>query len=248
MPEPQKSSTNPTLPATQERFPTPSPETRYLQFRGASCCRTLSPLANLILLLALLPSTIVGTLSHWKPPLRVRSHLGVIVLRQLSCRTSSPRKWDWGHHIGEASPRDIHGMSVARKHKRPSNPHNPIRVLLLLPWKNAPSRQAIMKIWVHRDPVPVKSSSSWGAEGWLFEETIWWALQSCTVLTARKCNLPFFFFFFFFTSPCLKSKNGNSHCNTAWQVSWKLALEEAKPFPSLSKPVYCYLKLLPVKQ
>lgn len=64
-------------------------------------------------------------------------------------------------------------MSVARKHKEPSNPHHPVRVLLSLLGKNAPSKQAIMKIRVHRDPVPAKGSSSWGAEDWLFEETVW---------------------------------------------------------------------------
>lgn len=144
-----------TQPSQQPRSDSPHQalQNGYLQLRGASCGWTLSPLANLILLLALLPPTIVGTLSHWKPPFRVRSHLGIVVFRQLSCRTSSGRKWDWGH-TGEVSPRDMHGTSIARKHKEPSNPHHPIGALLSILWKNAPSKQATMKIWVHRYPDP----------------------------------------------------------------------------------------------
>lgn len=215
MTELQKGGT--TQPSQQPRSDSPHQalQNGYLQFRGASCGWTLSPLANLILLLALLPSTVVGTLSHWKPPFRVGSHLGIIVFRQLSCRISSGRKWDWGH-TGEVSPRDTQGTSAARKHKEPSNPHHSIGALLSILWKNARSKQATIKIWVHKYPDPAKGSSSCGTQGWLFEETIWWALWSCVLPTPRKCNLPFFFFFFFFTSPCLKSKKGISCCDTAW--------------------------------
>lgn len=131
----------------------------YLQFRGASCGWTLSPLANLILLLALLPSTVVGPLAHWKPPLRVRSYLGVVVLGQLSCRTSSARKRDWGQHnrgITKRHPWDVSSQGVQRDQQL----HHPIRVLLSFLRKNAPTKQAIMKIQVPRDPVLAKDSSS----------------------------------------------------------------------------------------
>lgn len=118
----------------------------YLQFR-ASCGWTLSPLANLILLLALLPSPVVGPLSHGEPPLRVGSHLGVVVLRQLSCRTSSARKWDWGQHdrgITMGHAWDVSSWAVQRDQQL----HHPIRVLLSFLRKNALTKQS----WRSRFP------------------------------------------------------------------------------------------------
>lgn len=113
------------------------PSNGYLQFRGTSCGWTLSSLANLVLLLALLPSTIVRTFSHWKPPLRIRSYLGVIVLGQLSYRTVNARQLDWSQHPKGESTESTQSPATHNTFRCGS----PIKLLFSLLWRNAPYKR-----------------------------------------------------------------------------------------------------------
>ena len=54
-----------TLSRSQKEATYAQPGSRDLQFRGTSCSCSLGPLSNLILLFTLLPSSVVGTFTHW---------------------------------------------------------------------------------------------------------------------------------------------------------------------------------------
>lgn len=56
----------------------------HVQIRRSSSCGSLSAFSDLLLLLALLLASVVGTLPHGEPPLGVRGRFGVVVFGQFS--------------------------------------------------------------------------------------------------------------------------------------------------------------------
>lgn len=185
------------------------PSSGYLQFRGTSCGWTLSSLANLVLLLALLPSTIVRTFSHWKPPLRIRSYLGVIVLGQLSYRTVSARQWDWSQLTRRASTESTQSPETRNRFHCGSS----IKVLFSLLCRNVPYKRCNHEHLSKVRPRLSKGLQLPGSSRLPIRRNN--LASSLDLPEDGKHDLPFFFFFFFFTSPCLKRKAGNSHCDIA---------------------------------
>lgn len=65
----------------------------YSQLGGSSCRRSLCALSDLLLLLALLLASVVGTLPHGQPPLRVRGRFGVTVFGQFAWKGDQKATW-----------------------------------------------------------------------------------------------------------------------------------------------------------